>query len=66
MAYDLAWKRLGDAIEEIGLSVDDRDRSRGIYYVSKGKGKKGFFVVAGILATKKSRQNLFDRSHRRK
>lgn len=42
MPYDLAWERVGDAIEGIGLTVDDRDRSRGIYYVSHGKGKKGF------------------------
>lgn len=54
MAYDLAWKRLGDAIEEIGLSVDDRDRSRGIYYVSKGKGKKGFLSSLAFWQRKKA------------
>lgn len=29
------WRRLGIALDRLGLVVDDRDRSRGIYYVSK-------------------------------
>jgi len=31
--YDRAWRRVGLALDRIGFVVEDRDRSRGIYYV---------------------------------
>lgn len=45
---DRAWRRVGLSLDRIGFTVEDRDRSKGIYYVryidpeTKGK-EKGFF-----------------------
>lgn len=45
--FDRAWRRVGLALDRTGFTVEDRDRSRGIYYVryvSPGEQKaKGFF-----------------------
>ncbi len=32
-AFDRAWRRVGLALDRIGFAVEDRDRSRGTYYV---------------------------------
>jgi len=32
-AFDRAWRRVGLALDRIGFAVEDRDRSKGIYYV---------------------------------
>lgn len=32
-AFDRAWRRVGLALDRVGFSVEDRDRSQGIYYV---------------------------------
>lgn len=32
-AFDRAWRRVGLALDRVGFAVEDRDRSRGIYYV---------------------------------
>lgn len=32
-AFDRAWRRVGLALDRIGFAVEDRDRSRGIYFV---------------------------------
>ncbi|HET7062015.1 MAG TPA: outer membrane protein assembly factor BamC [Nitrosospira sp.] len=32
-AYDRAWRRVGLALDRIGFTVEDRNRSQGIYYV---------------------------------
>jgi outer membrane protein assembly factor BamC len=47
---DTAWRRVGLAIEQVGFVVEDRDRSKGLYYVRAGdavkeatREKKGFF-----------------------
>lgn len=32
-AFSQAWRRTGLALDRVGFSVEDRDRSRGIYYV---------------------------------
>ena len=46
--FDRAWRRVGVALDRTGFTVEDRDRSRGIYYVryvdpnAKGE-SKGFF-----------------------
>lgn len=49
-----AWRRTGLALERIGLVVEDRDRSQGIYYVRSvdpvdeaAKPKKGLFGLFG-------------------
>ncbi len=48
--FDRAWRRVGIALDRVGLVVDDRDRSKGIYYVrtvdmveDAGEASKGFF-----------------------
>jgi outer membrane protein assembly factor BamC len=32
-AFDRAWRRVGLALDRIGFAVEDRDRSKGTYYV---------------------------------
>ena len=49
--FDRAWRRVGLALDRVGFTVEDRDRSRGIYYVRyidpeldiEKQGKKGWF-----------------------
>lgn len=47
-SLDRAWRRVGLSLDRIGFTVEDRDRSKGIYYVryidpeTQGK-EKGFF-----------------------
>ncbi|MXR38172.1 outer membrane protein assembly factor BamC [Craterilacuibacter sinensis] len=36
--FDRAWRRVGLALDRIGLQIVDRDRSQGIYYVRPAKG----------------------------
>lgn len=48
-AFDRAWRRVGLALDRGGFTVEDRDRSAGLYYVryvdpkSAGKEEPGFF-----------------------
>ena len=51
---DAAWRRVGLAIEHVGFVVEDRDRTKGLYYVRAGnavkeatRAKKGFFSWFG-------------------
>lgn len=32
-AFDRAWRRVGLALDRVGFTVEDRDRSQGLYYV---------------------------------
>jgi outer membrane protein assembly factor BamC len=32
-AFDRAWRRVGLALDRVGFTVEDRDRSQGIYFV---------------------------------
>lgn len=32
-AFDRSWRRVGLALDRIGFTVEDRNRSQGIYYV---------------------------------
>jgi outer membrane protein assembly factor BamC len=32
-SFDRAWRRVGLALDRVGFTVEDRDRSRGVYYV---------------------------------
>lgn len=49
-AFDRAWRRVGLALDRVGFTVEDRDRSQGLYYVryvdpeidGKKNGDKGF------------------------
>ena len=49
-SFDRAWRRVGLALDRVGFTVEDRDRSKGLYYVryvdadAAGKGKpEGFW-----------------------
>jgi outer membrane protein assembly factor BamC len=48
--FDRAWRRIGLALDRGGFTVEDRDRSKGIYFVRyidpevTSKQKKGFFA----------------------
>jgi len=49
--FDRAWRRVGLALDRVGFTVEDRDRSQGVYYVryidpetdGDNKAKKGWF-----------------------
>jgi outer membrane protein assembly factor BamC len=47
--FDRAWRRVGLALDRVGVTVEDRDRSKGVYYVryidpqGDGKGDEGGF-----------------------
>ncbi len=49
--FDRAWRRVGLALDRVGFTVEDRDRTRGIYFVryvdqgddAKNKSESGFF-----------------------
>jgi len=46
-SFDRAWRRVGLALDRVGFTVEDRDRSKGLYYVRyldpdiDGKGSSG-------------------------
>ncbi len=46
-SFDVAWRRVGVALDRTGFTVEDRDRAQGIYFVryvdSSNKEDKGFF-----------------------
>lgn len=48
-AFDRAWRRVGLSLDRTGFTVEDRDRSKGVYYVryiensEKDKPEPGFF-----------------------
>jgi outer membrane protein assembly factor BamC len=49
--FDRAWRRIGLALDRVGFTVEDRDRSKGLYFVryvdpdtdNKSTPQKGFF-----------------------
>ena len=48
-SLERAWRRVGLSLDRIGFTVEDRDRSKGIYYVryidpDNKAGEKGFFA----------------------
>lgn len=46
-SFDIAWRRIGVALDRTGFTVEDRDRAQGIYFVryvdTTPKEEKGFF-----------------------
>ncbi len=50
--FDRAWRRVGLALDRVGFTVEDRDRSKGLYFVryvdpdtdNKAAPEKGFFA----------------------
>jgi outer membrane protein assembly factor BamC len=53
-SFDRAWRRVGLALDRVGFTVEDRDRSKGLYYVryldpdidGKGKSRSGWSRLA--------------------
>jgi outer membrane protein assembly factor BamC len=46
-SFDVAWRRIGLALDRTGFTVEDRDRAQGVYFVryvdTAAKEEKGFF-----------------------
>ena len=46
-SFDVAWRRVGLALDRTGFTVEDRDRAQGVYFVryvdTAAKDEKGFF-----------------------
>jgi len=46
-SFDVAWRRVGLALDRTGFTVEDRDRAQGVYFVryvdTTSKEEKGFF-----------------------
>ena len=60
-AFDRAWRRVGVALDRTGFTVEDRDRSKGVYYVryvapnADSNQKKGWFD--GLFSSKNKVEN---------
>jgi outer membrane protein assembly factor BamC len=55
--FDRAWRRVGLALDRVGFAVEDRDRSKGIYYVryidpelDRGNKKSGKGFFSGLFS----------------
>lgn len=59
--FDRAWRRVGLALDRVGFAVEDRDRSRGVYYVryidpqidNETKRDEGLFAKFAFWRSKK-------------
>ena len=50
-AFDRAWRRVGLALDRVGFTVEDRDRSKGIYFVRYvDPESEGFNKTDGLLS----------------
>jgi len=49
-AYDRAWRRVGLALDRVGFTVEDRDRSKGLYFVRYADSDGGSAKSGGILS----------------
>jgi outer membrane protein assembly factor BamC len=62
--FDRAWRRVGLALDRSGFTVEDRNRSEGLYYVryadNQGPDERGFFsrVFGGDEAAKAKRYRI--------
>jgi outer membrane protein assembly factor BamC len=54
-SFDVAWRRVGLALDRTGFTVEDRDRAQGVYFVryvdTATKEDKGFF--SNMFSSKK-------------
>ena len=48
--FDRAWRRVGLALDRVGFTVEDRDRSKGLYYVRYVDPKIDSQTKDGILS----------------
>jgi len=59
--FDRAWRRVGLALDRVGFAVEDRDRSKGVYFVryidpeidNASKKDEGFFASMAFWRSKK-------------
>ena len=62
--FDRAWRRVGLALDRVGFTVEDRDRSQGVYYVryvdpdADAKNKKDEGFMSKMAFWKSSDKNL--------
>ena len=69
--FDRAWRRVGLALDRVGFTVEDRDRSQGVYYVryvdpdadAKNKKSEGWFSKLWSSSDKKLDKNSQFRIH---
>ena len=69
--FDRAWRRVGLALDRVGFTVEDRDRSKGLYYVryidpqtdNKSADQGGFFSKLRFWASDKPKPNEQFRIH---
>jgi len=60
--FDRAWRRVGLALDRVGFTVEDRDRTRGLYFVryvdpetdNAKKGKEGFMSKLAFWRSKEA------------
>jgi outer membrane protein assembly factor BamC len=65
--FDRAWRRVGLALDRVGFTVEDRDRSKGIYFVryidpeldSKSADNKGLLSRLFSSSTNKQKQEQY-------
>src|SRR5574340_1257634 len=63
--FDRAWRRVGLALDRVGFAVEDRDRSKGIYYVryidpdvdNASKRDDGMFAKLAFWRSKKAQSS---------
>ena len=64
--FDRAWRRVGLALDRVGFTVEDRDRTQGVYFVryvdpevdNQKKDDKGFFSKLAFWRSKSEDKNL--------
>jgi outer membrane protein assembly factor BamC len=63
-SFDRAWRRVGLALDRIGFTVEDRDRSKGLYYVryvdpeaDGQKSEKGFLSKLAFWKSDSARKD---------
>ena len=63
--FDRAWRRVGLALDRVGFAVEDRDRSKGVYFVryidpevdNASKKDEGFFASMAFWRDKKAQSS---------
>jgi outer membrane protein assembly factor BamC len=48
--FDRAWRRVGVALDRVGFTVEDRDRTKGIYFVRYADPQEGMKKDTGLLS----------------
>jgi outer membrane protein assembly factor BamC len=67
--FDRAWRRVGLALDRVGFTVEDRDRTQGLYFVryvaqnqdAQNKSEKGFFAKMFSFGSKDDKGSVAQR-----